>query len=97
VSEQLDLRFSGATYEPVHDRDRLAAQLTRTWTAMKDGQWRTLWEIQEITDDPLQSISARLRDFRKERFGSHTVNRRRIGPERGTFQYQLVPNETGGK
>lgn len=90
------MRFSGETYEAKYDQDRLRAQLDRVWKTMKDGQWRTLWEIEEITHDPLQSISARLRDFRKQRFGSHTVNRRRVGPEqRGIFEYQLIPN--GGK
>jgi len=93
MTEQLELRFSGITYDPENDRDRLAAQLNRVWNAMKDGEWRTLWEIEAITHDPLQSVSARLRDFRKERFGSHTVNRRRISPDnRGLFAYQLIPN-----
>jgi len=83
--------FSGDTYQPEHDRDRLARQLGRVREAMKDQEWRTLWEIQALTGDPLQSVSARLRDFRKERFGSHTLNRRRRGePSRGLFEYQLV-------
>jgi hypothetical protein len=85
--------FSGATYEAVHDRDRLAAQLERVRRLMQDGEWRTLFEIEAATGDPVQSISARLRDLRKERFGSHTVNRRRRGPERyGLFEYRLVIN-----
>ena len=83
--------FSGETYEPEHDQDRLRRQLHRVRTAMQDGEWRTLYEIEAITGDSVQSISARLRDFRKERFGSHTVNRRRRGPEkRGLFEYQLI-------
>ena len=85
------MRFSGDTYDPEHDHDRLKAQLTRVWAVMKDGEWRTLYEIAAITFDSVQSISARLRDFRKERFGGHTVNRRRRGPEkRGLFEYQLI-------
>jgi hypothetical protein len=83
--------FSGATYEADLDHDRLRAQLDRVWKVMKDGAWRTLFEIASLTGDPPQSISARLRDFRKARFGSHTVNRRRVGaPERGLFEYQLI-------
>jgi hypothetical protein len=80
--------FSGETYEPGEDRDRLLRQLWRVFYLMKDAHWRTLFEIQQLTGDPTQSVSARLRDFRKERFGSHAVNRRRIGP--GLFEYQLV-------
>lgn len=83
--------FSGETYEAEHDHDRLFAQLYRVRGAMQDGEWRTLYEIEAITGDSVQSISARLRDFRKERFGSHTVNRRRRGLEkRGLFEYQLI-------
>jgi len=39
-------------------------------------------------------VSARLRDFRKEKFGSHTVNRRRKAGG-GTFEYQLIVNNKG--
>ena len=90
--DQMEFEFSGITYEPELDRSRLSAQLIRIWNVMKDNQWRTLWEIEKLTSDPLQSVSARLRDFRKKRFGSHTVNRRRIGP--GLFEYQLIPNRS---
>ena len=87
----LDFRADGSTYEAEHDRERLFAQLNRVREVMKDGEWRTLFEIEASTGDPTQSISARLRDFRKERFGNHTVNRRRRGPEkRGLFEYQLI-------
>jgi hypothetical protein len=83
--------FSGATYQAEHDRDRLLRQMERVRACMKDGEWRTLYEIQAVTGDSVQSISARLRDFRKQRFGSHTVNRRRRGLERrGLFEYQLI-------
>ena len=85
------ISFGGETYEAEHDQDRLARQLRRVRYAMQDGEWRTLYEIEAMTGDSVQSISARLRDFRKERFGSHTVNRRRRGPEkRGLFEYQLI-------
>jgi hypothetical protein len=57
---------------------------------MNDGQWRTLAEIEEITEDPQASISARLRDLRKERFGEHEVARRRRGSgQRGLFEYRI--------
>jgi hypothetical protein len=87
------MRFSGGTYNHDSDHDRLKAQLVRVRNVMKDGEWRTLYEIEAITGDSVQSISARLRDFRKDRFGAHTVNRRRRGPDkRGLFEYQLIVN-----
>ena len=72
------------------DRHRIRLQLDRVRAVMKDGGWRTLWEIQARTPlDWVQSISARLRDFRKERFGGHTV-RRRLREAPGLFEYQLI-------
>jgi hypothetical protein len=102
VNNQLDLfdvddppmRFDGETYEPEHDQVRLSGQTRRVFGAMRDGQWRTLGEIESITGDPQASVSARLRDLRKDRFGGHEVNRRRRGAaERGLFEYQLVASE----
>jgi hypothetical protein len=85
------MNFGGDTYEPDLDHDRLKAQLYRVLDLMRDREWRTLFEIAGVTGDPPQSVSARLRDFRKEKFGSHTVNRRRRGPaELGLFEYQLI-------
>lgn len=90
---QEEFNFGGETYEPELDHDRLKAQLWRVLRVMKDGVWRTLFEIESLTGDPAQSVSARLRDFRKEQFGAHTVNRRRRGEgRRGLFEYQLILN-----
>lgn len=82
--------FDGETFVPELDKSRLKAQLVRVRELMRDGKWRTLSEISEITDDPESSVSARLRDCRKARHGLWTVNRRRRSP--GLFEYQL-----GGK
>ena len=81
----------GSTYEAVPDQSRLNAQLRRVVVAMRDGAWRTLGEIEGVTGDGQTSISARLRDLRKERFGVSTVERRRRGDEgRGLFEYRLL-------
>jgi hypothetical protein len=68
---------------------------------MCDGEWRTLSEINEGTKsernplgDPPASISAQLRHFRKKRFGSHLVDKRRRGDDAGgLWEYRLVVNE----
>lgn len=78
--------FDGATFDPEQDRTRLKAQLVRVRECMRDGKWRSLAEIAKITGDPESSISARLRDCRKPKFGLWTVNRLRDG---GTFFYSL--------
>ena len=89
---QGELRFDGATY--VHDRDsaRLGDQMLAVLSVMSDGKWRTLADIASETNAPEASVSARLRDLRKPRFGGYTVNREYI--RRGLYQYQLVVQET---
>ena len=91
-------RFDGATIVAEWDSERLTGQLRAVWQLMGDGQWRTLDGIahavrrvpgcERATE---ASISARLRDLRKPRFGAHTVERRRRGdPVAGCFEYRLV-------
>src|SRR5215207_6646304 len=82
--------FDGATYDPEADHDRLGAQALRVWALVADGRWRTLAEIEVGCGDPQASISARLRDFRKPRFGAHVIERRRRGDgHRGVFEYRV--------
>lgn len=79
--------FDGATYERPRDHGRLSAQLQRVLTVMHDGQWRTLVQIQALTDAPQASISARLRDLRKPKFGGFVVERRYL--KDGLHEYRL--------
>ena len=82
--------FDGETYEASRDHDRLQSQLSVTFNLMQDGKWRTLAEISEGTGYPQASVSARLRDLRKQKFGGHAVLRKHI--DRGLFTYQLLLN-----
>ena len=90
--------FDGVTYEPKFDAARLRGEMSRVYEVIKDGHWYTLGEIGLAIQhrflgqhDSEAGISARLRDFRKIKWGSHTVNRRRRGdPSKGVFEYQLL-------
>jgi hypothetical protein len=83
--------FDGATYDPAYDSERLTKQLGRVYAAQIDGEWRTLGEISAVTGDPWQSVSARLRDLRKKRFGSYNVEGRRRGdPGDGLWEYRVA-------
>lgn len=84
------IHFNGSDYSPKHDQVRLTKQIKRVFDLMKDGEWRTLGEIESITGDPQASISAQLRNCKKERFGGHELNKRRRGdPGNGCWEYQL--------
>lgn len=85
----------GVTFVKHLDKDRLNTQLLAVHELMEDGKWRTLPEIvatlkgNEIRATEA-SVSARLRDLRKPKFGSMTVERRRKMGSSGLWEYRLV-------
>jgi len=81
--------FDGGTYFHIVDGKRLGKQMARVGALMIDGRWRTLRDIAGVTGYPEASISARLRDYRKPRFGGYLVDRMRI--EGGLFTYRMGP------
>ena len=93
---QINIDFDGKTYTKEHDQGRLKRQLNLVFDLMKDANWRTLSEISARTNCPEASISARLRDLRKAKFGQHSVKRQRRGHwSEGVFEYQLLTSYNG--
>ena len=83
-------KFDGSDYEHEHDYVRLSGQIQRVYDAIKDGDWYTLDQINRITGDPHASVSAQLRNLRKQRFGSHVVEKRYRGNRAsGLWEYSL--------
>lgn len=78
----------GDTYEPGRDKVRLNAQQQRVFDEVCDEQWHTLRDLSESLGDPEASISARLRDFRKPKFGGHEVEREYV--QDGIWRYRLL-------
>jgi hypothetical protein len=87
--------FDGPGLDPERDDPRLARQIARVYNLMLDGGWWTLHTISAATEAPEASVSARLRDLRKPRFGGHEVEERRVAGSDGLHEYHLVPNEVG--
>jgi len=83
-------RFNGADYKHKRDSARLTNQHNDIFNLMADGEFRTLSQIAALTGHHESSISAQLRHMRKERFGSHEVNRRHV--LNGLYEYQLIVN-----
>src|SRR5262245_3101999 len=84
-------KFAGTSYDPELDEERLAGQMPCMCRLMEDAVHRTLREISDETRIPEASVSARLRDFRKAKWGGHIVNKRRRGdPKHGLWEYQLI-------
>lgn len=63
-------------------------QVQRVLTVMKNGDWLTLEEISVITGDTTPSISARLRDLRKPKFGAYIVERRKV--HESLYEYRVT-------
>lgn len=80
--------FDGSTYDSGLDQQRLSKQFETVKNIMLDGAWHTYSEIRDLTGFPTQSISARVRDLRKPRFGNYRVERERV--EGGLYQYRIV-------
>jgi hypothetical protein len=80
----------GSTYNHEFDFERLNKQMKKVYLVMKDGEWRTLFELSSETGSPEASVSARLRDLRKVKFGAFNVERRRIA-ESGLYEYRVCP------
>lgn len=85
--------FDGSSYNPVFDFERLSKQAKIVFSLLKKGQWITLEEISKKTGFGTASISARFRDFRKEKFGGLTVQKRRSPFSRNHYQYRLLVND----
>jgi len=88
---QKELQFDGADYVKERDYKRLANNHFKLKELMKDEVYRTLGEISDVINVPEASVSAALRDFRKEKFGRNTLNKRYEG--NGLYSYQLILNK----
>lgn len=89
---KLDGNRDGVTFDPRRDADRLNKQMRAVWDVMKDGRWRIPAQMEQEIHAPWASISARLRDFRKDKFGGLDVERRYL--DNGVWEYRLVIEES---
>lgn len=80
--------FDGHTYDSERDHSRLATQLHAVRQAISDCQWWTLEALAKSTGAPEASISARLRDLRKPKFGGYMI--KRAYRQRGQFVYRML-------
>lgn len=85
--------FDGETFEAERDGKRLGSQLERVRDAMRDGQWWTLIDLAMECGGSEASVSARLRDLRKPKFGNHIIERQYV--KDGLWQYRMVARSEG--
>jgi hypothetical protein len=83
--------FGGDTFDPTLDETRLRIQLAAVFAAVRNGQWWTLAQLSQVVGAPEASVSARLRDLRKHKFGGYVVQKRRVPNGNGLWIYRM-PN-----
>lgn len=86
--------FDGETFEPKLDAARLGSQLKAVEQILLDGQWHTIPQValalrKKALSCTEASISARIRDLRKARFGGYDVQRQRSNRD-GLFEYRIA-------
>lgn len=82
--------FDGETFDQELDGKRLTTQLARVFAVLRDQKWHLLSDFRATCPGSENGISARIRDFRKPRFGAYTVERRRVEGASGLWEYRLV-------
>lgn len=82
--------FDGDTYSSKDDFRRLKTSLERVEYLLTRprGRWWTLSQLSEETQSSEAGVSARVRDLRKPKNGSHRVESRRRGG--GLWEYRIV-------
>lgn len=85
--------FDGATATTA-DTPRLNGQLQAVYDTMSDGQWYSIenlsQKVAQATKKPVSqtSISARIRDLRKAKFGGYNVERQKVSD--GLYEYRIA-------
>lgn len=90
----------GSHYNPSTDKKPLASQMERVRVALNAGGWKTVDEIQGYikmfydAHDPATSISAQIRNLRKEKNGGYKIiTRARAGHNR-LYEFCIKPRNT---
>lgn len=83
--------FDGATFNAARDGARLNCQLDAVRRAMLSGGWWTLPRLAAYAKGSEASVSARLRDLRKTKFGGYEIERRYV--TNGVWEYHLKMGE----
>ena len=86
------MKFDGITCDKKTDGARMRSQLDSVRKEMKSGKWFTLDELSALCGGSVASISARIRDLRKDKFGALPMQGRRIPGVDGLWEYRMILN-----
>jgi hypothetical protein len=83
--------FPGPAYREEFDYERLTGQMAAVYRVMKDGRKRTIREVRdEVGKGSETGIAAAIRALRKPEYGSHKIEKERVGdPRSGVWAYWM--------
>jgi hypothetical protein len=84
--------FPGPAYREEFDYERLTGQMAAVYRVMKDGRKRTIREVRdEVGKGSETGIAAAIRALRKPEYGSHRIEKERVGdPRSGLWAYYMI-------
>ena len=82
------MNFDGETYDEELDGERMTTQLELVREIMSDQGWHRILEVANRVDCSESGAAARIRDLRKEKFGSWEIVRRRVAHGNGLHEYR---------
>jgi transcriptional antiterminator len=83
--------FDGDDYDSDRDKERLTKQRDKIRMYMEGRNYLTVKEVAEVLNYPENSVSAQMRNLRKEKFGGRIVHREYFG--NGLYKFKLMPKE----
>lgn len=85
---QMTSLFDGHNEQEASQDTRLVSQLERVYRLMCNGTGWTLEDLSLAANAPTSSVSSRIRDLRKPRFGGNIIQR--VHEHGGIYTYWLV-------
>ena len=82
------MNLDGETYNEELDGERMTTQLELVREIMSDQGWHRNIEVANRVDCSESGAAARIRDLRKEKFGSWEIVRRRVAHGNGLHEYR---------
>lgn len=79
--------------DPHIDQERLLTQYDAIIKVLSDHEWHTQYEIADITGAPQGSVGSQIRNAR---VAGLDIPKRRVSPERGTWEYRWVGSRAIG-
>ena len=82
--------FDGADIDQERDDARLKQQINIIRKRMENAGWLTVQQLSQELGYPATSVSAQIRNLRKDKFGGRYVERRYQG--NGLYEFKLHPS-----